>query len=128
MYHDLARQLRNNMTDAEHPLWSRLRGRQFGGFKFRKQAPIGPYIVDFVCFEAKLIIELDGGQHMLRDHEDEIRTAWLNTQGFQVLRYWNHLVFEDLDPLLEAIWRALHADRDHAPHPDPPPQGGRENS
>jgi very-short-patch-repair endonuclease len=125
MHHDLARQLRKNMTDAERRLWSRLRGRQFGGFKFRKQAPIGPYIVDFVCFEAKLIIELDGGQHMLRNHEDEKRTAWLNTEGFRVFRYWNHLVFEDLDPLVEAIWLALHADRDHAPHPDPPPQGGR---
>ena len=66
MHHELARELRKNMTDAERRVWSRLRGRQLGGYKFRRQAPIGPYIVDFVCFEAKLIIELDGGQHVVR--------------------------------------------------------------
>ena len=109
MYHDLARELRKNMTDAERRLWAQLRGKQFGGFKFRKQAPIGPYIVDFVCFEKKMIIELDGGQHVLRSLEDETRTSWLNSQGFRVLRYWNHDVLEDLDTLMEAVWTALHA-------------------
>ncbi|MFI5457696.1 MAG: DUF559 domain-containing protein, partial [Isosphaerales bacterium] len=97
------------MTDAERRLWSRLRGEQFGGFKFRRQAPIGQFIVDFVCFERKIIVELDGSQHLLRVEEDEQRTKWLDSQGFRVLRFWNHEVFEDLDPILEAIWLALRA-------------------
>jgi very-short-patch-repair endonuclease len=127
MYHELARELRKNMTDAERRLWSRLRGRQFGGFKFRRQAPIGPYIVDFVCFERKLIVELDGGQHVVRASEDDARTSWLKSQGFEVLRYWNHDVFGDIGPLLEAIWFALRAAAKarEARHGGPPERGGR---
>ncbi len=124
MYHDLARELRKNMTDAERRLWSRLRRRQFAECKFRKQAPIGTYIVDFVCFERKLIVELDGGQHVLRSLEDERRTAWLNSQGFRVLRYWNHDVFEDIDTMLEAIWSALHAADGEPPTLALPHKGG----
>ena len=131
MYHDLARELRKNLTDAEQRLWSHLRGKQFGGFRFRRQAPIGQFIVDFVCFERKVVIELDGGQHRLVSEQDEARTNWLNAQGFRVLRCWNHEVFEDLDSILEAIWLALktapgeEVSHWETPHPNPPPQGGR---
>ena len=116
----LARHFRKNPTDAERLLWQRLRRQQLG-FKFRRQAPIGRYIVDFVCFEKKLVIELDGGQHSLQRNRDDERTGWLNSQGFRVLRFWNYEVFEELDSVLEAIWNALH----QTPHPNPPPQGGR---
>ena len=117
----LARLLRKNMTDAERRLWYKLRYRQLG-HKFRRQSPIGRYIVDFVCFEKKLVVELDGGPHSQKVDKDELRSDWLRSQGFRVLRFWNHEVFEDLDPVLEVIWSALQ----DAPHPNPPPQGGRE--
>ena len=107
MYHELARKLRKNLTDTERLLWSKLRGKQFGGFKFRKQAPIGQFIVDFVCFDRKVIVELDGGQHVAAAEADKQRTEWLNSQGFRVLRFWNHDVIEDTDTVLEAIWLAL---------------------
>ena len=74
MYHDRARELRKNMTDAERRLWYHLRHRQIGNDRFRRQVPIGPYIVDFVCFEKRLIIELDGGQHAVHGEEDLRRT------------------------------------------------------
>jgi len=108
---DFARQLRKNMTEAERRLWYHLKLRQSDGKKFRKQAPIGIYIVDFVCFEAKLIIELDGGQHAARIEEDEVRTAWLESRGFRVLRFWNFHVFEDIEMVLETIWIALQQRR-----------------
>jgi very-short-patch-repair endonuclease len=95
------------MTDAERRLWGQLRSRQVAGVKFRRQAPIGNYIVDFVSFERRLVIELDGGQHAERVEYDERRTCWLNSQGFRVLRFWNHRVFEDLEAVLEVIWRRL---------------------
>jgi very-short-patch-repair endonuclease len=108
-----ARQLRKNPTDAERRLWSRLRAGQLAGCKFRRQAPIGRFIFDFVCYEESLIIELDGGQHAVRTREDDQRTAWLNSQGFQVVRFWNNLIFEDLDAVLESIALVLR--------PFPPP-------
>ena len=74
MYHELARELRKNMTDKERLLWSKLRGKQFGGFRFRKQAPIGLFIVDFVCFDRKVIVELDGGQHAASAESDKERS------------------------------------------------------
>ena len=107
MYHELARELRKNMTDTERLLWSKLRGKQFGGFKFRKQAPIGKFIVDFVCFDRKVVVELDGGQHAVSVEEDQKRSEWLKSQGFRVLRFWNHEVIEDSDMVMEAIWLAL---------------------
>ncbi len=107
MYRDLARRLRKNMTDEERRLWWELRHRQMEGCKFRRQAPIGPYIADFVCFERKLIIELDGGQHAEQIEEDAKRTKWLGEQGFTVLRFWNHQVLEELDGVLEVIWRVV---------------------
>ncbi len=107
MNHEFARQLRKNMTDEERRLWRELRYRQLHGFRFRRQAPIGPFIVDFVCFEQKLIVELDGGQHAERIREDAARTSWLAEQGFRVIRFWNHHVVEDLDAVLEVIAGAL---------------------
>jgi very-short-patch-repair endonuclease len=107
MYRKLARELRKNMTDKERLLWSKLRGKQFGGFKFRKQAPIGDFIVDFVCFDRKVIVELDGDQHAVSVEADKKRSEWLRSQGFRVLRFWNHEVIEDADMMMEAIWLAL---------------------
>lgn len=98
------------MTDAECLVWTHPRYRQLGGFKFRRQAPVGPYIADLVCFEAKLIVELDGSQHATQVEADAERTSWLECQGFRVLRVWNHEEFEDWDTVVERIWLLL-------PHP-----------
>ena len=87
-----ARELRRNLTDAERALWQVLRNRQVSGYRFRRQAPIGPYVVDFVCFEIRLVIEVDGGQHIERADYDEGRTAWLEGAGFRVIRFWNNEV------------------------------------
>jgi len=95
------------MTGAEQRLWRELRWRRLDGCRFRKQAPIGPYIVDFVCFERKLVIELDGAQHDQRIDQDRLRTEWLNRHNFRVLRFANYRVFEELDSVLESIWIAL---------------------
>ena len=99
------------MTDVERRLWSQLRSRQFGSYKFRRQQPIGPYVVDFVCFEKKVVIELDGGQHNEAEQADydSSRTAWLETQGFRVLRFWNNQVFEDVEAVRQAILGALES-------------------
>jgi very-short-patch-repair endonuclease len=118
MHRDLARHLRRNMTDAEKHLWRLLRCRQLDGHKFRRQAPVGHYILDFVCYSAKLVIELDGGQHAEQAEEDARRTAWLASQGFRVLRFWNNEVFENSAGILEVVCRALQAT------PDPLPQNG----
>ncbi len=96
------------MTDAERHLWYRLKAGRFDGWKFRRQWPIGDYIVDFVCFEVKLIVELDGGQHAVLVDRDDSRTEWLNSQGFRVMRFWNYQVFEESDDVMEAIWNALN--------------------
>ena len=98
-----ARRLRKDLTDAERRLWSILRGRRLNEFKFRRQQPIGSYIVDFVCFERKLVIEVDGSQHQEQVNYDEERTKWLNSQGFEVLRLWNNQVLSDPDSVSEAI-------------------------
>ncbi len=118
MHHDRARDLRKNMTDAERRLWYHLRHRQIGRSRFRRQAPIGPYIVDFVCFEKRLVIELDGGQHAALVQADLRRTEWLSSQGFRVIRFWNHQLFEERDAVLEAIDMAL------GPPPQPSPTRG----
>ena len=125
MNRDRARQLRKNMTDAERHLWSYLRRRQIAETKFRRQACIGRYIVDFVCFEKKLVIELDGGQHTEQVEHDEQRTGWLTSQGFRVLRFWNHEVFEDLESVLEVIWSTL---KNETPPPRPSPIKGEGDS
>lgn len=101
-----ARPLRRAMTDAEKTLWEALRNRQLDGRKFRRQMTIGPYIADFACIAARLIIELDGGQHTT-SATDTRRTARLEAQGWHVLRYWNHDVLENLEGVLAAITAAL---------------------
>ena len=102
-----ARELRRNATDAERILWSILRRRQVSGLRFRRQAPIGPYIVDFVCFENRLVIEADGGQHIERADYDAERTAWLKSAGFTVIRFWNNQVLQETEAVREAIWMAV---------------------
>ena len=96
-----AQELRNDPTEAEKYLWAALRYKGMG-VKFRRQAVIGRYIVDFVCYEKKLVIEVDGGQHN-QSRKDAIRDKWLKTQGFQVLRYWNNDVLGNLDGVCQDI-------------------------
>ena len=102
-----ARELRRDMTDAEHSLWKHLRLRQLEGYKFRRQQPIGKYIVDFVCFEKQLIIEIDGGQHSEQVEYDSERSSWLEKQGFRVLRFWNNQVLNETDAVKEMILNTL---------------------
>jgi len=98
-----ARELRKRQTDTERLLWSRLRAHRFGGRKFKRQQPIGPYIVDFVCFEAGLVIELDGGQHVEQCAYDAKRDKWLAEQEFKVLRFWNNEVLANLEGVIHRI-------------------------
>ena len=108
----VARQLRARMTDAERKLWFALKDRRFAAFKFRRQVPIGPYIADFLCFESRLILEVDGGQHAesVRDVE---RDNWLVRNEFRVLRYWNNDVLQNLEGVLTNQAEQL----DRTPHP-----------
>ena len=105
-----ARHLRRNMTDVERHLWHRLRERQIKGFKFRRQHPFREYVLDFVCLEAKVVIELDGSQHFAAQSSDAARTSKLEAAGFQVLRFWNNEVLSNIEGVLEVIWRALPED------------------
>jgi very-short-patch-repair endonuclease len=107
-----ARSLRRNETEAEHRMWQLLRGRKIGGHKFVRQMPVGPYFADFACREAALIIELDGSQHF-GAWRDEVRTRYLNSEGYSVFRFWNNDVSNDLNGVAEAISTAL------AGHPSP---------
>ena len=104
---DRARELRRNMTDAEKKLWSRLRDRQIGNYKLRRQAPLEGYIVDFLCIEKHLVIEVDGGQHAERTAEDAERTAKLEAAGYQVLRFWNPDVIRNINGVVEVIMRTV---------------------
>ena len=115
-----ARALRNNLTDTERCLWSRLKRKQIHGRKFRRQFPVGPYIVDFVCLEARLIIEVDGGQHAEQKQGDEIRDQWLSSQNFHVLRFWNNEVLSQTDAVMDTIVQALN----NTPTPSLPRKGG----
>ena len=108
---DAARRLRLAQTDAEHRLWSCLRGRQVERFKFRRQHPIGPFVADFFCLEAKLVIELDGSQHAGQLDRDESRTEFLRSAGYAVLRIWNHEVISGIDAVLQRIADALEQSR-----------------
>lgn len=100
-----ARKLRKTMTEAETKLWYYLRNCQLNQFKFRRQVPIGNYIVDFLCFKIKLIIELDGSQHIDNQKYDKVREIWLKEQGFTVRRYWNDEVLQQTQNVLEDILR-----------------------
>lgn len=99
-----AKRLRQSMTEAEAKLWRQLRAHRLVGEKFRRQQPIGPYVVDFVHFGARLIVEADGGQHGVSDQD---RDAWLMAQGFRVLRFWNNDILAETDAVLATIWQAL---------------------
>jgi len=98
-----AKELRRNSTDAERLLWRRLKARQLDGLKFRRQEQIGRFIVDFVCYEKGIIVEADGSHHALEKEKDEERTQWLNSQGFMVLRFWNHEILTNIEGVLEVI-------------------------
>jgi len=117
-----ARSLRRNQTEAENVLWKQLRARQFSGFKFRRQQSLGPYVADFCSFEGKLIVELDGGQHIENRLKDDRRTEFLNRKGFKVIRFWDNEAFANLEAVLEQIRKNLI----ESPHPGPLPQGARE--
>jgi very-short-patch-repair endonuclease len=119
-----ARELRKNMTEAERALWRHLRLRQIDGNKFRRQQPIGKYIVDFVCLEKKLIIEVDGSQHSEQIDYDLKRDTWLEKEGFCILRFWDNQVLNETDGVQEIIIDALGSPS-CPPHLNPPPQGGR---
>ena len=118
MKHRFARKLRRDQTDVERKLWTALRGRQFAGFKFRRQQPVGPYIADFLCFETRLIIELDGDQHGSepRAAYDKARTQWLQKDGFEVLRFSNHEANSNFADVLESIGKRLAERTPHPPH------------
>jgi very-short-patch-repair endonuclease len=126
MANENARQLRRELTDAERRLWTHLRQNQLDGHRFRRQVPIGPYIVDFACLSARVLIEVDGGQHTDALHYDAARSAWLEARGYQVLRFWNNDVLSNTDGVLMVIRETLLTARGATPHPSPPPQGGRE--
>lgn len=100
---DNAKRLRRDMTDAEQRLWYHLRAHRFLGLKFKRQKPIGPYIVDFVCTERCLVIELDGGQHQQQAEYDHQRDRYLQDRGYRVLRFWNHQVLAETEAVLEQI-------------------------
>jgi len=106
------------MTDSETRLWHALRGKQMEGQKFRRQQTIGAYIVDFISLDAKLIVELDGGQHADAVDYDTKRDAWLTSEGFRILRFWNNEVLENLEGVLMNIAAAL------SPPPQPSPLKG----
>ncbi|MFT3878943.1 MAG: endonuclease domain-containing protein [Gemmatales bacterium] len=130
-----AKALRSTMTDTEQFVWYHLRARRFQGYKFRRQVPIGRFVVDFICFESKLIVELDGGQHAEQQPYDEARTQYLEQSGYRVLRFWNHDVLKDWEVVEEVIWRALqasdlHGDGRSSPcplTPNPSPSRGEGN-
>jgi len=124
---DRVRQLRHDMAPAEKVLWSHLRNRAFAGFKFRRQHPIGPFFADFACRECKLIVEVDGETHLGRETRDARRTDYLQAQGWLVLRFWNTEVYDELEAVLETIYRACEARRFRplTPNPSPPEYRGR---
>jgi very-short-patch-repair endonuclease len=109
---DRARQLRRDQTPSEARLWGALRGGRLDGWKWRRQAPVGPFIVDFVCLEAAIAVELDGGVHAERADHDARRDAYLRTRGLQVLRFWNSEVSAEFD---RVCWTILSACRETDP-------------
>ena len=127
LYH--AQAMRQNQTNAEGLLWYYLQKKQLGGHKFRRQQPVGPYIADFACLPEKLLIELDGAQHADPNAPDKQRDQYLRQQGYRVLRFWNHDVFDDCFGVLERVYEALTDPPPPQPAPDglasaTPPQGG----
>jgi very-short-patch-repair endonuclease len=117
-----ARKLRGNLTDAERVLWRELRHHQLGS-RFRRQFPIPPYVADFACIEARLIIEVDGRQHT-RPGDHERRDARLRAHGWRILRFWNNDVLGNRAGVLQTIAEALGPPTENSPHPNPPPLAG----
>lgn len=119
---NIAKVLRKRSTKEERFLWRHLKSKQLEGLKFRRQQPIGNYIVDFVCFEKRIIIELDGGQHtnITEEKKDKIRDKWFKVQGFKVLRFWNNDVFKNMNGIFEVI---IESCLNHPPQ-TPPLKGG----
>ena len=113
----LAKRMRREPTEAERRLWQELRACRLGGFKFRRQEQIGDYLVDFVCYSARLIVEADGSQHA--DGADAVRDTWLEAQGFRMLRLWNNEILTNIAGCGAAILAALET-----PHPNPSPARG----
>jgi len=103
----LARKLRRNQSEAEKKVWQAIRSRRLGGYKFRRQVPISHFIADFVCEDARLIVELDGGQHAENKADDLLRTQPLETFGYRVIRFWNNEVFENMEGVLSVILQEL---------------------
>jgi adenine-specific DNA-methyltransferase len=118
-----ARALRRSPTEAEKLLWRELRYWQVDGHKFRRQQPLGSYIVDFVCLEKKLIVEVDGGQHAEQRDYDSERDASLRQQGYKILRFWNTEVLAHRTSVIEKIYDMLKS----TPFLHPSPQGGRKS-
>ncbi|MBU0499342.1 MAG: DUF559 domain-containing protein [Gammaproteobacteria bacterium] len=118
---EFARHLRSHMTESENRLWRHLRAHRLNGEKFRRQQPIGPYVVDFVHFGVRLIVEADGGQHNDAPY-DELRDNWLREQGFTVMRFWNNEIMGNLDVVLATVMDAV---TNHPSPPAPLPQGER---
>ena len=114
-----ARELRKNLTDAERALWKHIRFRQLGGHKFRRQQPIDNYIVDFVCFEKRLIVEIDGGHHSEQLVRDAKRDEWLKKQGFGILRFWNNEILKEIEAVKEKILSVLDLCSDPPPLSSP---------
>ena len=108
LHRDLARNLRKQMTVPEQQLWAGLRKRQLDGYRFRRQTPLGRYIADFVCLEARLVIELDGDYHNNQQAYDRERDNWMQQQNFQVLRFWNHEVVHQKENVIQQIRYTLH--------------------
>jgi very-short-patch-repair endonuclease len=127
-----ARRMRSEPTDAENKLWWLLRSRKLGGFKFRRQVPLGNYILDFYCHEARLVVEADGGQHddPTGQSYDARRTVYLQSQGIRVLRFWDNEVLTQTEAVREMIYRELTQEvpgrivaTSASPHPNPLPEG-----
>ena len=119
--HGRARTLRQNMADAERRVWQILRSHKMNGYRFRRQVPIGRYIADFVCHEARLIVEIDGGQHDRSSPQEAERSGFMQNEGYRILRFWNTEVLANLDGVHEAIVEEL---RRITPTQTLPHQGG----
>ena len=120
----VAKKLRSAQTHAERKLWFRLRDRRLAGLKFRRQVPINRYVVDFCCEASRLIVEVDGGQHGSQDEAD--RTVSLEAMGYLVVRFWNNDVLQNIDGVIESILMTLDKSTSFTPHPNPLPNGERE--
>jgi very-short-patch-repair endonuclease len=124
----LAKALRKRLTDAEALLWRHLRNRGLGGWKFKRQYPIGAFIVDYICLEKNLVVEVDGGQHAENEELDRQRSAYLNEMGYRVVRFWNNEVLQETEAVLSAIYEILAGRAKTSPSPQPSPPLGERGS